>query len=322
VTDQRDTIGEAIVRTRTMHHHYSGPHGMRTLPNEGRIESLDANLFQADITSIHLGELVLRRTTITPHRAIIDGQQRGEDKEVLRLVVVKDGAVFAAPPGGDPARFDVGDALFAGPTKPCVYQTNGPLESISATLPISRLPAPFRELDALPSGPLPHSPLVDAVVQLLFCLVDRIDEPMAFDAGYAAQGLIDLQLAMITELLKPQAEVPGPERVHEAAIGYIDRHLGDSQLRPPQIADALGVSLRYLHHAFADKDATVARYLRTRRLEQVATTLRTGRPHSSLEGLAVRFGFRSKQQLARSFHRQYDVSMTEYRRSHSKQRPN
>ncbi|MBE7190742.1 helix-turn-helix domain-containing protein, partial [Jatrophihabitans endophyticus] len=79
------------------------------------------------------------------------------------------------------------------------------------------------------------------------------------------------------------------------------------------IAAALGVSLRYLHRAFDDKEATVARHLRERRLEQVAAALRTANRQPALQSIASRFGFTGQDQLARAFRRRYGMSMTEYR---------
>jgi AraC-like DNA-binding protein len=184
---------------------------------------------------------------------------------------------------------------------------------VSSTVPVTSLPAIVRRLEDLPVGPLPHSPLVDAVVDLLVHLADRLDEPWSFDADYAARGLLDLETAILTEIIAPQAPLPGPDRVYAAAVAYIERHLGDPDLRPPQIAEALGVSLRYLHRAFDDKEMTVARLLRERRLDQVVVALRASGPHPPLQSIAARFGFATQDQLARAFRRRYGMSMTEYR---------
>jgi AraC-like DNA-binding protein len=210
-------------------------------------------------------------------------------------------------------RLGPGDALFSCRPRTYAYQANEPVVLVTSTLPVPSLPSVVRRLDDLPIGPLPHSPLVDAFVDLLVNLADRLDEPWTFDADYVARGLIDLETAILTEVIALSAPAAGPDRVYTAAIDYIERHLGEPDLRPPQIAEALGVSLRYLHRAFDDKEVTVARFLQKRRLEQVAVTLRTADRQPPLQVLAVRYGFGSQDQLARAFRRHYGMSMTDYR---------
>lgn len=294
-------------------HRFHGPEGMRSLPIEGRFESRDAEAFEAEIIQVRLGKLVLRRTAMTPHRAIVDGTDVADTSDILRLMTVKQGALHAAPPGGTPVRLGVGDALFTCRPRAYAYQADEPLVVVASTVPVSGLPSIVQRLDDLPIGPLPHSPLVDAVIDLLGHLADRLGEQWSFDADYAARGLIDLETAILTEIIAPQAAVPGPDRVYRAAAAYIERHLSDPGLRPPQIAAALGVSLRYLHRAFDDKEVTVSRLLRERRLEQVALVLRTAPSRPTLQHLAARFGFASQDQLARAFRRQFGMSMSEYR---------
>ena len=292
---------------------FVGPEGMRSMPIEGRFESRDAEGFEAELSRVQLGPIVLRRTRMTPHRAIVDGSDPAAEGDILRLLTVQSGTVYAAPPGGRPQRVGTGDALLTSRTRTYAYQADEPVVVVAATLPVSSLPAVVQHLEGLPIGPLPHTPLVDAVVELLWHLSARLDEAWTFDAEFAARGLIDLQAAILTELIPAQTPPPGPERVHRAAVEYIERHLSDVDLRPPQIAAALGVSLRYLHRAFDDRDLTVARHIRERRLERVAAALRAAERRPDLRTLALRHGFADQEQLARAFHRRYGTSMTAYR---------
>ena len=316
IEGQPSDAGEAaLVTPRIERHVFHGLDGLHAMPVDGWFESRDAERFEAEIVAAHLGSMLLRRTSMTAHRAIVDGHERGVETGVLRFVTLQKGVLLVAPPGGRPVRMEVGDALFTCRPRTYLYQADDPIIVVSSTVPISSLPAIVRRLEDLPIGPLPHAPLVDAVVDLLLHLADRLDEPWSFDADYAARGLLDLETAILTEIIAPQVPVPGPDRVYTAAVDYIERHLAQPGLRPPQIADALGVSLRYLHRAFDDKEMTVARHLRERRLEQVATALHTDAGLSSLQGLAAKYGFGSQDQLARAFRRRYGMSMTEYRSS-------
>jgi AraC-like DNA-binding protein len=309
----RDSEDPGLVVPHIERQVFRGPEGLRALPLDGRFESRDALRFEAEIVRVQLGTMLLRRTAMTAHRAIVDGHEAGVDAGVLRFLTLKQGTVHIAAPGAGPVRMEVGDALFTCRPRTYLYQATEPLVVVSSTVPVASLPAIVRRLDDLPTGSLPHSPLVDAVVDLLLHLADRLEEPWGFDADYAARGLLDLETAILTEVIAPQAPIPGPDRVYSAAVDYIERHLTEPDLRPPQIADALGVSLRYLHRAFDDKAVTVARLLRERRLELVACALRSSGGRPPLQALATRFGFANQDQLARAFRRRYGLSMTEYR---------
>ncbi len=295
------------------HRVYHGPAGLRDLPVEGRFTAPDPDAFEAVMTRVRLGQLVLRRTEMTAHRAIIDGRHGTGEPDILRLLTVQEGGMLAAAPGGKPMHLGPGDALFTCRERKYIYQTDGPVVIVASTLPVTSLPTAVRRFELLPVGPLPHSPLADAVVDLMVHLSSRLDEAWTFDSDYAARGLIDLETAILTEVLGPIEPLAGPDRVYTAALEYIERHLSDPELRPPQIAQALGVSLRYLHRAFDDKEATVARHLRERRLDLIADALRAGPRQPSLAALADRFGFSSQDRLARAFRRRYGVSMSEYR---------
>lgn len=297
------------------HRVFVGADGLREFPVEGRFIAPDPASFRADMAVARLGRLVLRRTEMTPHRAILEGSTARDKPDILRLVTIQRGTLLAASPGGTPMRLEPGDAFFTCPERKYVYQSTEPIVIVASTLPISSLPTGVRRFELLPAGPLPHSAIVDAVVELMGSLAGRLDEPWTFDSDYAARGLIDLETAILTEVIGPVEPVVGPARVYTAALEYVERHLGDPDLGPPQIAEALGVSLRYLHRAFDDKEVTVARHLRERRLDLVADALRSGPRQPSLAALADRFGFSSQDRLARAFRRRYGVSMSEYRAS-------
>jgi AraC-like DNA-binding protein len=311
-TDQKACL-DGGVPPRVEHRRYRGVEGLREFPVEGRFNSPDPASFDAVMTRVRLGRMVLRRTDMTAHRAIVDGRHGAAEPDILRLLTVQSGTMLAAAPGGRPMRLTAGDAMFTCRERRYVYQSSGRLVVVAATLPVTSLPTAVRRFEQLPVGPLPHSPLVDSVVDLMASLAERLDESWTFDSDYAARGLIDLETAILTEVIGRPEPTAGPDRVYAAALEYIERHLGDTDLTPPQIAEALGVSLRYLHRAFDDKEATVARHLRERRLDLVADALRSGPRQPSLAALADRYGFSSQDRLARAFRRRYGVSMTEFR---------
>jgi AraC-like DNA-binding protein len=240
-----------------------------------------------------LGCVALRSATLHGGTTVIDGADRlGVD--ALRLLMVRSGRVTVVRPRATPVALDAGGAMFTG--RGLAYRADGPeAEIVSTTVPVADLPAPLRRLIDLPIRPLAPSALVDAVVRTTATLLDRADEPMGFDPVYAAHGLINLQAALLVQLLG-QAESSGPDLTYRRAVAFIEQHLADPDLRPPRIAFELGVSVRYLHLAFAQRDSSVARHVKRRRVERVTAELAEGVP---IAELAPRFGFPSTEALTR-----------------------
>jgi AraC-like DNA-binding protein len=291
---------------------YLGVDGTRSLPVVGRLEASDPAGFEVDAAVVQLGRLTLRRATMGAHRAIIDGRLRSTREDGLLLVLVQRGEMTAAPRKGRPVRLGTGDAIFIGRARQYAFHAVDVVTLVISELPEDSLPAAVRRLEDLPPGPLPPTPLVSALVGLLTTLAVRMDEPLEFDAGYAARGIIDLETAILLEEMGGHRDACPADRVYEAAVEYIDRHIAEPALAPPTIARALGVSLRSLHGAFAGRDVTVAKHVRDRRLDHVAEAVRTSSRRPSSAGLAARFGYAGADPLTRAFRQRFGRSIVEY----------
>lgn len=121
-------------------------------------------------------------------------------------------------------------------------------------------------------------------------------------------------VSVLTSNLDP-AEVRRPDVALMAQIDrYIDDHLDDPDLTPETVARAHAVSLRQLHRLFASRQHTVARTIRTRRLEQCRRDLVSPRSaHRSVTDIALRWGFLDLGAFGRAFREAYGVSPFAYR---------
>lgn len=292
---------------------YVGPEGLRRFAVRGGLEVPDPFSFRADLSVVQLGRVVVRRTAMTAHRTIADGRLASTREHGLLLVVVQHGAVTVAGRTGPPVRLEEGDAVFVGREHEFAFRADEEVVLVQSALPEESLPACVRRFEDLPPGALPKVPLAGALIDLLIALASRLDEPMGFDAGYAERGIIDLETAILLELMGTRRGAPRADLVYEAAVEYIDRHIAEPGLAPPTIARALGVSLRSLHGAFAGRDVTVARHLRDRRLDLIAEAVLTAARRPSSASLAVRFGYPGPDQLTRAFRQRFGSSIVEYR---------
>ncbi len=95
----------------------------------------------------------------------------------------------------------------------------------------------------------------------------------------------------------------------------IEAGLGDASLKPKQIADEHGISLRYLQKLFALTGQTFSGYVRSRRLERCRIDLASPLyAHLSITEICYRWGFNASAHFSRAFREQFNQSPRDYRR--------
>jgi AraC family transcriptional regulator, positive regulator of tynA and feaB len=117
------------------------------------------------------------------------------------------------------------------------------------------------------------------------------------------------------------ARAKGPlDRSREAQLRrikrFIDQNLRLRHLDPEMIAHAFGISTRYLHKLFADQEHTVARHIRSQRLQACRRALADPACASvSITDIALQWGFYDLPHMTRCFHEAFGITPTEFRRS-------
>ena len=214
----------ALITPRIERGTFRGPDGLRDLRIAGRFESLDIARFEAEIVRVQLGALVLRRTAITPHRAIVDGREPGRRGRRRALHDGAGGQLLAAPPGGRPMRMGVGDALFTcrprGVRLPGGRAAGRGRVDAAGDGPARDRPPARRPADR---AARPH-PSWTRSWTCWSASRERLDESWSFDTDYAARGLIDLETAILTgdhraadSPAGPRPRLHGRGRLHRAA---------------------------------------------------------------------------------------------------------
>ncbi|MGR4877851.1 helix-turn-helix domain-containing protein [Streptomyces sp. LARHCF249] len=132
------------------------------------------------------------------------------------------------------------------------------------------------------------------------------------DGTRLATVTLDLVAALLAHHVEADSRMPpeSHQRVLLARIhAFIHEHLGDPGLSPDVIAAANRVSTRTLHRLFRANDATVAGWIRARRLDRCRRdlgdpALRTRPVHA----IATRWGFPDPAQFSRAFKAAYGIS--------------
>lgn len=96
------------------------------------------------------------------------------------------------------------------------------------------------------------------------------------------------------------------------AYACIDERLCDPALGVGVIAEALGVSPRYVQMLFAEAGYTPSTYVLDRRLELAAQRLRQGVGRGGVTEVALAVGFNDVTHFGRAFRRRFGVSPSDY----------
>lgn len=96
------------------------------------------------------------------------------------------------------------------------------------------------------------------------------------------------------------------------AEGVIVKNLSNPDLSPEIIADAVGISKRYLHELFAEVNSTVSQYVREERLKAARDLLQMPNP-GPMSDIAYRFGFSDQAQFSRLFKARFGQTPSGYR---------
>lgn len=107
------------------------------------------------------------------------------------------------------------------------------------------------------------------------------------------------------------------ERIFRKALGYIDEHIRSEDLCPELLAREVGVSMRGLYRMFSRKGLVVARYIKNRRLDLCAESLRQSRGEQKLSALGYSWGFSDSSYFSTAFKARFGISPGEYRKQYA-----
>ena len=282
------------------------------------IRSLDATPFHARIEVAALGHLPITRSVQSSTRTEVtpEAVRRNGRGDRLYAVFTQFGS-HAVQQNEREAVGRTGDFIVLD-HRPGVSEIEAG-SFLILDLPRDRLESvlgPSHLFTALTVGAnLASTTLANTYVQDLI----RVGDRLTLDGAVRMASIgVDLVVASLAERLAQEV----PRSVHgnatvQRAKAYIEVHLSDTTLDPPQLAAAVGVSLRRLQELFHERGRHISDHIWGRRLETAAKRLRApASAHLSIGMLAYGCGFSSQSHFARRFKDRYDISPRDYRQAH------
>ncbi len=276
----------------------------------------DPDGFQGVLTRLCAGQLEITSVKSTP--AVISNAARparvGGDERVFSLQLVRSGRCRIRHAGVETVA-ETGDMIVADGGKTYDLAFDEPVEGLVLSPPWARFGGHADMLEALCGRPINVKSGPGAVLSTFIRSAwDHLGEG---EDGAWPQSAADVIWDLLASVLQSGAgAITGrPDALRREARSLIDRRLGDAGFQTPGIAQALGVSARYLQAVFAEVGTTPSRFLLARRLDVAAARLRRPGAPSSITDVALECGFNDLSYFSRAFRRRFGVSAGGYRRT-------
>jgi AraC-like DNA-binding protein len=241
---------------------------------------------------------------------------RRSDPELYKIDFQRRGSGIVEQDGRQ-ARQTPGDFVFVDLSRPSRW-VYSPSEVVAVVFPRALLPLPPDKLARLRGVRIPGDSGAGALVSSLARrLPDHLDDGGAAERARLGTAVLDLVATALAARLDREQEVPRDSRQRALLLrihAFIEARLGDAELSPRSIAAAHYISVRYLHKLFETEQATVADWVRRRRLERCRRDLLDpGLSHEAASTIADRWGFTSAAHFSRAFRAEYGLPPGEYR---------
>ena len=279
--------------------------------------------FRGRLRSGGLGAVRVNLMTAAPHGVRRTPRLiRRADPDLLKILMPLRGTIVFGQDGRQ-ARLGPADLVVYDTRRPFWGRTVGRVDTLQALtflFPRSLLPLPPGELQRLTAVRLPAGHGVGALTsRFLLQLARNLDHYSPAEATRLSTAALQVLATRLAGELDGDAWV-APETHRRALLlrvhAFIQQHLGDPDLSPPAVAAANHISLSYLHKLFQGQGATVAGWIRQRRLEacrrDLADPALASRPAAAI---AARWGFTHPGHFSRVFKATYGLTPGEYRRS-------
>jgi len=170
---------------------------------------------------------------------------------------------------------------------------------------------------------MPAGGLATIVYEMLKSLAFEADKLTAAEQYTLAESLLELTSAILRSDADQEYERQHARQsaLFRRILEFMEASYTDCELSPEKIANANGISMRYLHSLFQQAGMTVSKWMWERRLKATREDLLDpNMNHMRVSEIAFRRGFNDPAHFSRAFKNRFDISPSELRQTSLEQR--
>ncbi|MFJ9631791.1 helix-turn-helix domain-containing protein [Streptomyces sp. NPDC101175] len=272
--------------------------------------------FHGQATSGDIGLLQLSSVSAGPLRVLRTQRLVAQYEEDFYKVALQVAGTSAIEQDGRCGVLGPGDIAICDTSRPYSFTYERDFSTVLMLVPRPMLPVRPEALRELTARRIAPDAGVGAVVAPF---LRSLGEQARDCRGLAARSLMDGAVSLVTALVTERLALAAPTAPQDAMTlrirTYIEQRLSDPGLTPDAIAEAHGISRRYLFKLFAADGTTVAGWIRTRRLERCARDLSSAATADQPIGMvAARWGLLDCRHFSRVFKTAYGETPRDFRR--------
>ncbi|WP_425837892.1 helix-turn-helix domain-containing protein [Streptomyces fractus] len=274
-----------------------------------------AGAFHGTATCDALGQLLLGSISAGPLRVRRTERLTARSEDDHYKVALQVAGTCVVEQDGVHGELGPGDLTICDTTRPYAFRYDTAFRTVLMLVPRAMLPVRPEAVRGLAARRLAGESGVAAVVGPF---LRSLGEQARTCAAPAATGLADGAASLMTALVSESLDRAAPAEPGHAMMlrirAHIDSRLSDPDLTPDSIAEAHGISRRYLFKLFAAEGLTVAGWIRTRRLERCARDLANpAAARQPIGVIAARWGLLDGRHFSRVFKTAYGRTPRDFR---------
>ena len=276
----------------------------------------EADRFSGDLTTWRFGDVSISRLTSDSLQYLrLPHHFRGAREEEFLVTVPARAEVYFSQSGRD-VKCRPGGFILERSSEPYQFSHAEPADmwvlKVDADALTGRLRAPDRFCTLQFEANNGAGGLFNDMLQLLPARFDGMTQEARATVGRQLVDLLVLAIKADDRVL-----TSGNSTVRAAHLArieaYIRTNLHEFDLGPERIAQACGISTRYLHELFKDTDQTVRGWIRDQRLAACRDALADPNNNQTAAEIAYRWGFSDQTQFSRVFKAHFGVPPGEFR---------
>ncbi|MGW5960955.1 helix-turn-helix domain-containing protein [Methylorubrum thiocyanatum] len=284
----------------------------------GEWQRLSDAPFYASLDIATMGGITMNCLTASPHKFCLSKEdtRRLYKENLVGINLVLEGTLVGSQDGRDSVQL-TGDLAIIDPRRPFTVVSKTDSRILIVEVPRNLIegslgPACLYTAVTAPATQASTSLLVAFMKELV-----RVSARMSADTAVRTTSIAtDLMVASLAERLACTLphNTQGAVTVQRAKA-YADAHLNNPALTATAVADAVGVSPRYLQKLFHEQEQEISDWIWQRRLEMAARRLSTPGQANLLKTIALDCGFTSQAHFNRRFRARFGITPTEFRRT-------